>query len=83
MSAATASPQPAILRGQGLPDFAAITPDAVDSHIPGLIETLEAELTALEQGLSARLAALETEGGLLAWQELMDPLQQLRLQAAK
>ena len=77
MSAATASPQPAILRGQGLPDFAAITPDAVASHIPGLITALEAELTALEQGLSDRLAALETEGGLLAWQELMDPLQQL------
>jgi len=67
-----ASP-PEILRGEGLPVYAAITPEAVGAHIPELIEELERELSALEQTLEQRLATAEP----LEWAELMDPLQRL------
>ena len=63
-----------ILRGEGLPRFEAITPDAVTAHIPSLITELEAELTALEQTLETRLA---DQGSVLGWSDLMDPLQRL------
>jgi oligopeptidase A len=65
---------PEILRGEGLPQFEAITPEAVTAHIPGLMAELEAELTALEQRLESRLAEADAP---LQWQELMDPLQRL------
>ena len=67
-----ASP-PEILRGEGLPVYAAITPEAVGAHIPELIGELERELSALEQTLEQRLATAEP----LEWAELMDPLQRL------
>ena len=35
---------PDILRGEGLPRYEAITPEAVSAHIPSLIQELEAEL---------------------------------------
>ena len=67
-----ASP-PEILRGEGLPLYEAITPEAVSTHIPALIAELEAELSSLEQRLEQRLAAVTP----LSWAELMDPLQRL------
>jgi oligopeptidase A len=70
--AATATPE--ILRGEGLPRFEAITPEAVTAHIPSLIAELEADLTALEQTLETRLA---DPASVLGWSELMDPLQRL------
>ena len=65
---------PEILRGEGLPAFAAITPEAVTAHIPGLISELETELSALEQRLDAQLA--DGDAGL-SWAAVMDPLQRL------
>ena len=64
---------PELLRGEGLPRYEAITPEAVGAHIPTLMAELEAELAALEQGLEHSLAA----GTPLAWGQLMDPLQRL------
>ena len=71
--AAIATAQPEILRGQGLPQFEAITPEAVREHIPGLMESLEAELGSLEAQLSERLA----KGEPLDWNAVIDPLQRL------
>ena len=64
---------PALLAGEGLPRFEAITPDQVVAHIPALLSTLQAELDRLE----ADLAAAAAEGRNLAWEEVMDPLHRL------
>jgi len=48
---------PELLRGEGLPHYDAITPEAVSAHIPTLMAELETELAALEQGLERSLAA--------------------------
>ncbi len=72
MSSSTAD-RPEILRGQGLPLFEAITPQAVSAHIPELIEQLNTELTTLEQKLGT---ALDSGVGL-SWSAVMDPLQRL------
>ena len=64
---------PALLAGEGLPRFEAITPDQVVAHIPALLSTLQAELDRLE----ADLAAAAAEGRNLAWAEVMDPLHRL------
>ena len=71
--AAIATAHPEILRGEGLPQFEAITPEAVREHIPGLMEYLEAELGSLEALLSERLA----KGEPLDWNAVIDPLQRL------
>ena len=72
MSSSTAI-RPEILRGEGLPEFEAITPGAVSAHIPQLIQELESELTSLEDQLAGAL-----EGGdSLSWSMVMDPLQRL------
>ena len=57
---------------EGLPHFAAITPEQVDAAIPQLLEHLNAELDALEADLQQR-----GEGALLGWSEVMDPLHHL------
>ena len=72
MSSSTAA-RPEILRGQGLPLFEAITPQAVNAHIPELIEQLNTELTTLEQQLGTALDS----GVCLSWSAVMDPLQRL------
>ena len=64
---------PDILRGEGLPRYEAITPEAVSAHIPSLIQELEAELGQLEQRLEQQLAGEAP----LGWGDLMDPLQRL------
>ena len=72
MSSSTAI-RPEILRGEGLPEFEAITPGAVSANIPQLIQELESELTSLEDQLAGAL-----EGGdSLSWSMVMDPLQRL------
>ncbi len=70
---AIATAKPEILRGEGLPQFDAITPKAVRDHIPGLMESLEAELGSLEASLSQKLEQGET----LNWNAVIDPLQRL------
>ncbi|MEB3318915.1 MAG: M3 family metallopeptidase [Cyanobacteriota bacterium] len=64
---------PALLAGEGLPRFEAITPDQIDHHIPELLSQLEAERLALE----ARFAAALEEGRPLGWHAVMDPLHRL------
>lgn len=70
-----------LLAGEGLPRFEAITPEQVRQGIPLLLSELHAELTALEQQLEARLAAIEAEGAAaaspLGWDEVMEPLHHL------
>ncbi|MCT0208160.1 M3 family metallopeptidase [Synechococcus sp. CS-1332] len=64
---------PALLAGEGLPRFEAITPDQVRAHIPELLSGLEAELDRVETDLAAAAAAARP----LSWAEVMDPLQRL------
>ena len=64
---------PALLAGEGLPRFEAITPDQVRVHIPELLNGLQAELERVETDLAAAPAASRP----LSWAEVMDPLQRL------
>ena len=64
---------PALLAGEGLPRFEAISPDQIEQHIPELLQQLEAERTSLEASFAAAL----TEGRALGWHEVMDPLHRL------
>ncbi|MFZ9148844.1 MAG: M3 family metallopeptidase [Vulcanococcus sp.] len=73
VSTASPSSRPEILRGEGLPLFEAVTPEAVREHIPELIEELERELGALESSLEQSLAGQQA----LSWESVMDPLQRL------
>ena len=59
-----------LLKGEGLPDYQAITPEAVSQGMPWLLEQLEAELARIE-------ASLESPSQALRWDELMPPMQQL------
>jgi len=68
-----ANAQAEILRGEGLPNFEAITPEAVSEHIPALMQALESELGDLEQSLGQRLEQNQT----LSWNDVMAPLQRL------
>jgi oligopeptidase A len=69
----TVSGVPALLAGEGLPKFAAITPDQVKEHIPVLLEDLNTSLGAIEAQLDETLAADQP----LAWNAVMDPLHRL------
>jgi oligopeptidase A len=64
---------PALLAGEGLPRFEAITPDQVTAHIPELLRGLQAGLDQVEADLAAVAAAARP----LSWAEVMDPLQRL------
>ncbi|WP_216908378.1 M3 family metallopeptidase [Synechococcus sp. CCY 0621] len=64
---------PALLAGEGLPRFEAITPDQVRAHIPELLSGLQAELDRVETDLAAAAAAARP----LSWAEVMDPLHRL------
>jgi oligopeptidase A len=64
---------PALLAGEGLPRFEAITPDQVRAHIPELLSGLQAELERVETDLAAAASAARP----LSWAEVMDPLQRL------
>lgn len=63
----------ALLVGEGLPDYAAITPEQVSAHMPGLLAELDQQLDRLEAELTAALEA----GAPLSWQQVMGPLQRL------
>ena len=65
--------RPALLAGEGLPAFEAITPDQVNRHIPELLTQLEADLDQLEATLALSLA----QNRPLGWHEVMDPLHRL------
>ena len=72
-STASPIPVPALLLGEGLPPFEAITAEQVKAHIPALMEQLQAELSALEQQLELALVS----GAPLQWHQVMDPLQRM------
>ena len=74
-SAGTMTPS-ALLRGEGLPEFEAITPELVETSIPELLKELQAELNALEAFLEQRLDQAAADRPI-RWSELMDPLQHL------
>lgn len=62
-----------LLVGQGLPLFAAISPEQVGQAIPALLSELNESLSALEARLESRLGQSES----LRWEEVMEPLHQL------
>ena len=59
-----------LLKGEGLPDYQAITPEAVSQGMPWLLEQLEAELARIE-------TSLQGQGEAVLWTDLMPPMQQL------
>ncbi|MEB3240882.1 MAG: M3 family metallopeptidase [Synechococcus sp.] len=65
----TLSPSAELLRGEGLPNYQAISPEAVGEAMPQLLAELEQQLEALETSL--------TQGGSSSWDQLMAPLQRL------
>jgi oligopeptidase A len=75
MSSSTLQSPPALLAGEGLPRFEAITPEQVSEHIPELLRQLGDELDGIEATLKQQLAT--AHGRPLAWAEVMDPLHRL------
>ena len=69
----TSSSQPALLKGWGLPDYTAITPDQVSEHLPGLLTKLDADFAELETHLERQLAAENP----LGWDDVMPALQRI------
>ena len=67
----TTSSKPALLKGWGLPDYAAITPAQVSEHLPGLLHRLEDEFAALETRLEQQLI----QNTPLTWEDVMPGLQ--------
>ena len=67
---ATISP---LLRGQGLPEYSAITPEMVSSDIPALLEALNDEFNALE----LRLEQAMSSDAPLPWDTVMLPMQRI------
>lgn len=65
--------QPAILKGAGLPDYQAITPEQVNSHIPGLLKDLEDAFSSLEVSLEKDLSS----GASMRWEAVMPSLQSI------
>ncbi|MFN9569697.1 MAG: M3 family metallopeptidase [Cyanobacteriota bacterium] len=65
--------RPALLAGEGLPHFEAITPDQIEQYIPDLLSQLESELSSLEGQFSAAIQV----GQPLLWHAVMDPLHRL------
>ena len=64
------SPTAELLRGEGLPNYAAINAEAVSTAIPELLSALERQLVAIEADLS------QSSTGV-SWEQLMLPLQRL------
>lgn len=72
------SPAAALLRGEGLPDFAAINAAAVRDGIPKLLQELHSRLDQLEEQLAGSSAAsAASPGDTPSWHSLMEPLQSL------
>ena len=59
-----------LLRGEGLPNFAAITPEMVSRDIPHLLNDLDASFTDLEHQLNEALSSPSS----LTWDAVMPPL---------
>ncbi len=72
MTSTLSTPSP-LLAGEGLPAFDAITPEAVDRHMPELMAQLEAELSRVESDLAAAIASDQP----LSWERVMEPAHRL------
>ncbi|MFL0764508.1 MAG: M3 family metallopeptidase [Prochlorococcus sp.] len=70
------SKTPALLQGQGIPNFSAITPEQVQEHIPTLLKALNKQFSQLEKDLEQLLASSTS----IAWEQVMSPLYQLEQQ---
>ncbi|WP_320676541.1 M3 family metallopeptidase [Prochlorococcus sp. MIT 1300] len=66
----TFSKKPALLKGEGLPEYSAITPEEVNEHIPSLLSQLNKEVEKIEKELEKKLQVKE----LMTWDEVMKPL---------
>lgn len=64
---------PALLAGQGFPDYEAITPEQVQTLIPQLLQRLSDQFAALETSLDAALGS----GAPLGWDIVMPPLHRI------
>ena len=60
-----------LLRGEGLPEFRAISPELVTHDIPVLLEQLDQSFSELEQALESALAGPSK----FSWDAVMQPLQ--------
>lgn len=60
-----------LLRGEGLPEFQAISPELVSQDIPVLLEQLDRAFSELEKSLESALAGQSR----LSWDAVMQPLQ--------
>ena len=70
------SKTPALLQGEGIPDFIAITPEQVQEHIPTLLSDLNEQFSQLEKNLEQLLASNKS----IAWEQVISPLYQLEQQ---
>jgi len=59
-----------LLRGAGLPEFRAISPELVSQDIPVLLEQLDQSFSELEQALESSLSGPSK----LSWHAVMQPL---------
>ncbi len=67
---------PALLQGEGIPNFTAITAQQVQVHMPELLCALNKQFSRLEQDLDKVLAS----GKSINWEQVMSPLHQLQEQ---
>ena len=64
----------ALLQGEGIPNFTAITAQQVQDHIPELLCALNKQFSQLEQDLAKVLAS----GKSINWEQVMSPVNQLQ-----
>ena len=67
---------PALLQGEGIPNFTAITAQQVQDHMPELLCALNKQFSRLEQDLDKVLVS----GKSINWEQVMSPLHQLQEQ---
>ena len=66
----------ALLQGEGIPNFTAITAQQVQDHMPELLCALNKQFSRLEQDLDKVLVS----GKSINWEQVMSPLHQLQEQ---
>ena len=61
---------PALLVGQGIPNFEEISPDHVEEHMPSLLKDINLSFNNLESNLQAKIIGNQS----LTWEEVMEPI---------
>ena len=64
---------PAILAGEGVPNYKEITAAEINKHLPYLLDDINGKLIELEKSLSKKLS----KNKALSWEEVMKPLNQI------